>query len=561
MPESEEPLVPKVALARLRSNRVAFDEQLDRAERELQASRLEGAAVWLQVAAASAWHSPPGLFASPRLERNLDGIHCRQASRPRMSRHLAPGRRPRVLHVLTTAYAVGGHTRLVARWIELDSAHEPVVALTRQGFEPVPAILSVAAARAGGAMARVDRASRSLLGRANALADLVSSADLVVLHTHPYDVVPSLALRHGEFARAKPPVILLNHADHLFWVGVAAADMVANLRASGARLSSSRRRIPADHSGLLPIPLGEEGPTARPRAHRDNGPVTALSIASAYKYGPVGGSPFLAAAETALRVIPRLRFVVVGPGGQPDWEAAHRRWGSRLLAVAPTASISAYYDSADLYVDSAPFASLTSMLEAGERGLPLVSMSEVGSSTDVLAFDDPALDALPIQAGTADAFIERLATLVDDAALRSAVGQDVATRISAVHRGDAWRAQWVTLSEAAIRAQDSPWHESWLVREDDPITVTSRLDAELLDILAAQEAGVPPGLRGHLRVAPQSARVEAWAKSLRGGPRLSAWLLVPDWALVVARRTVRWASTRCPRSRRRNDRGSRIKEG
>ena len=40
-----------------------------------------------------------------------------------------------------------------------------------------------------------------------------------------------------------PPVLFLNHADHLFWLGTSVADLVLNLRDAATDISIARRGV------------------------------------------------------------------------------------------------------------------------------------------------------------------------------------------------------------------------------------------------------------------------------------------------------------------------------
>src|SRR5438067_2243266 len=56
--------------------------------------------------------------------------------------------------------------------------------------------------------------------RARALRELARGYDAVVLHIHHHDPVPILAFADGD----RPPVVLFNHADHMFWLGSSIVD-------------------------------------------------------------------------------------------------------------------------------------------------------------------------------------------------------------------------------------------------------------------------------------------------------------------------------------------------
>ena len=98
--------------ARIRRHRARFDELLARSEASERRGRYDDAARLLQVAAALAWFSPTGLFVSPRLEAAAIRIGIATIATIPHDRPVQD--RQRVLHVLTKAQAIGGHTRLAA---------------------------------------------------------------------------------------------------------------------------------------------------------------------------------------------------------------------------------------------------------------------------------------------------------------------------------------------------------------------------------------------------------------------------------------------------------------
>ena len=72
---------------------------------------------------------------------------------------------------------------------------------------------------------------------------------MIILHIHCEDVIPVLAFADES---GLPPVLFLNHADHLFWLGTSVADLVLNLRDAATDITISRRGVEADRNFLLP---------------------------------------------------------------------------------------------------------------------------------------------------------------------------------------------------------------------------------------------------------------------------------------------------------------------
>ncbi|MCG8351025.1 MAG: hypothetical protein MI924_24920, partial [Chloroflexales bacterium] len=220
----------------------AFERMVARAEAFARSGQYQAAAVFAQIAAKYAVSQHTGLFASPQLERLLVAIGRRL---PELHGTIQPRRAKeprRILHVLTQVARVGGHTRMLWRWIEQDGARQHSVVLTRQGAVKMPDMLRKAVEASGGALYALDNQPGNILSWAATLRAIASRADIVVLHVNPDDVIPVLAF--ADKAR-RPPTIYINHADHIFWIGVAVADILANLRFSGQDLAIARRGVAA----------------------------------------------------------------------------------------------------------------------------------------------------------------------------------------------------------------------------------------------------------------------------------------------------------------------------
>ena len=227
-------------------NRTLFDALIQKAKTCGDFARFEEVLQWSSVASwfasRSGWF---GELSSPRLEAEL----LRAArSLPTPMRTRSPGARSRWLHVLTEAYGTLGHTNLCRRWIQYDEeAGHDVILLDQK--ESAPPNLVEVTKKTGGECVVLD-AMTPLMERAKALrAHAWQNADVVVLYTHPEDVIATTAFG----VAGGPPVLLVNHADHNFWVGCSAADLVLDIRTSGHKWTRDSRGV--DRAAILPLPL------------------------------------------------------------------------------------------------------------------------------------------------------------------------------------------------------------------------------------------------------------------------------------------------------------------
>lgn len=420
------------------------------AEDRLASGHYDDAAAWAQIAADYAWRNHPGVFASPRLEAVLKAIG-REALPP--GEHRRPPNAPlgSVLHVLTEAGPIGGHGRLARRWIEQDEQRSHSLVLTRQRETTLPEALAGAVRARGGDIAVLDERCR-LVARARELRALAAGCDLVVLHIHPFDVVPALALADDSSC---PPVVLVNHADHVFWLGTGSADFVACIRQSGVRLALERRGLAAATCSVLPIPLAPANRTlARAEAKRALGlpadAVLLLTVAQGQKYARVGRVDFLDLVTPVVEAHPQAVLFAVGPTPEGAWQDSGRRTGGRIRALGPAEDASSFYEAADVYLDSYPFASLTALLEAGSFGAPVVSFRAHGPDAEVLAADDPALDDVLIAAASEAEYRAALSRLISYPGIRERTGARTRARIQEAHAGPGWAAR---LDELYARAR------------------------------------------------------------------------------------------------------------
>jgi len=422
------------------------------------------AAAWAQVASDLAWNTPPGVLASPAIDDALEAIGLRQVPRaPRLPRGDGP---ERVLHVITECAAVGGHSRMAWRWIGRDEERVPTLALTRHRGD-VPAPLAAALAARGGEAVHVR--GHDLLERARALGRLVDAHDLVVLHIHPMEVAASLALADRA---TRPPVLLVNHADHCFWLAPRVADLVVSTRPAAGRLCAARRGVHPERCAVLPVPAEPAAaPPPRDAARRAlglaDGDVAMVAMASAYKLAAIDDIGFVDLVEPALAAIPDAVVLVVGPDDEGPWAEARARAGGRLRAMGRLDDPSGVLAAADLFLDGYPCSSLTAALEAAALGIPVVSYAPRRPQAATYDIDEPDLAGVHVVARTRDAHLDALRRLAADPAARADLGARTAAAAAAMHD----RARWRGHLEAVYRrardcAAQGPLHGPEPVADD-----------------------------------------------------------------------------------------------
>jgi len=387
-----------------------------------------------KVAAQYAHWNHAGVLASVPLERALAGMGARLPTPP--ARRRSRPTSSHVLHVLTEAYELGGHSRQVWRWMATDSERRHSAVLTDQPLD-VPPQLAAAVAERRGSVHVLDP-SRPLTERARQLRALTHDADVVALHIHPWDPVPAIALGHPSV----PPVVLVNIGDAMFWLGLGAVDVVASNRSCGIEMSIDRRGVPAERNALLPIPLerAPRGPSrgaARARLGIADDQVLLLTVASPYKYDPVdGGRGFLELVVPVLSLYPQTTLIAVGPtGADVRWRAAAAWTAGRMRAVGYQLDLRDFHAASDVYVDAYPIPSITSYLETGLHGTPVVAYLPAGAESQ-FACADPALRDPPLR--TLDDFHTAVGRLVTDPEHRRREGARLRRAVTDVHTAAGW---------------------------------------------------------------------------------------------------------------------------
>ncbi|MFF2633351.1 glycosyltransferase family 4 protein [Microbacterium sp. NPDC058021] len=505
-------------------HRQEVDQLIDLAEADLSRGRLRSAAARVQSAARYAWYSHPGVFRDERMERLTAALGST----------LAPGRRAsydvagHLVHVATQAYRQGGHTRLIHRWMTSDPARTHSLVLTGQQGVPVPDELSEAVAASGGRVIDLGGSS-DLMERARQLRGLAESApQAIVLHIHPYDVVPSIALQD-----AAPPTVLLNHADHVFSLGFDVADLVADIRPAGQRLSLAARGVRPEQTTVLPLPLTPPPASSRAAARTKLGipddAVVLTSIASAYKFGAPEGRHFVDVHREVVRRHPNLHIVVAGPTDTGRWAELAAESDGRVRALGVIADVDDLYAAADIYIDSMPFASLTSLLDAALRGLPVLALTGRITHT-VLSSDDISLAGSGVQFAEPEPYLRELEELITRADHREQVGAARRAAVAHDHVPPAWSRRVASLLDEIPRAAaGAPEAHAVAPIANDRATMSWITD-ELVRFQIASGLSEPVW-QAQLRDAPYlpfAARVRLLSAAPRSARMGGASFLLPD---------------------------------
>lgn len=424
----------------LHANNRAYEWVATKARNSKLKGDMESAIKYVEVAAdfAASFHS--GRFADGGIENILLDIGSTlPTDSPAMQVQslycVSDPEKRRVLHVATQMVTLGGHSRMLYRWICRDTSSAHSLIITCQGNKEIPSWLSDAIITSGGKVILlpidVSVCDKALLLR-NAAHEY---ADLVVLHHDGHDTVPSLA-----FAKAGgPPVVVLNHADHHFWLGSSVADAVINLRSKACPHTASRRFI--DNNIVLPIPLDAMSEIKTRQAARDSlriprDQIMMLSIGRAIKYRPCGDYDFVATAARILQREPKAHIYVVGETTDGIRPYLRSELHDRLHFVGGVEDPSEMRSAADIYLESFPFGSQTALLESALMALPAVTA--YAPLFELLVTQDDAIENLLVNPSNEAEYVDRTLDLAADSDGRDSLGRQLRERLLQAHVGDGW---------------------------------------------------------------------------------------------------------------------------
>ena len=368
------------------------------------------------------------------------------------------------------------------------------------------------------------------ISRAKELRKIAAPEDIVVLHT-----LHDATISHIAFANKdqSPPIIYINHADERFWIGAYISDIVANLRESGMRLSQKRRGIETERNAILPIIIEPARRVlsrleAKQKIGIDENSVMILSIARAVKYKSIDKVSFADVHIPLLQKYDQAILVVIGPGNNEDWSAAIQSTKGRIRVLGETSDTGLFYQAADIYVDSFPFVSNTSLLEAGSYGMPLVSRYPYYSDDcEIFGADMIGLTGNLIRAQNIEEYRESLSHLIEDREFRISLGERTKKCIEDVHIGNNWQQ---SLEDIYVRASTLPRVNNESLQQDQ--ISTEEPDAFLQKIFSFTGDKLDSVIQHNVRLMPLNRRFSFWLKQLRNGNFGRAGnisFLLPEW--------------------------------
>ena len=276
----------------------------------------------------------------------------------------------KILHVISEGYKIGGHTKLVKNWIKKDEDSISALITTWQ-MNTLPEELIEEVKNHGGFVYSLNNFYGTYEKSASLLRKIAYSwSDIVILHCHMQDPIPILAFA----VEGGPPVFILNHADHRFWIGSSIGDVIVDCREESKKLSFERRG--ARESFILPVPLSEKGDFDKEK-YRDKYGIdrktkVILTIAEEYKFKSINQYSYIDILKRIIFETNDTIAYIVGPKREGKWEQLCLDTNERVKVIGRTENIEELYMISDMYLDSFMFSSFTALLDAAMYGLQII---------------------------------------------------------------------------------------------------------------------------------------------------------------------------------------------
>jgi hypothetical protein len=169
--------------------------------------------------------------------------------------------------------------------------------------------------------------------------------------------------------------------------------------------------------------------------------VVLLSIASEYKFESRIPPSFLDLVVPVLDEQESAILFVVGPTNSGRWHKANKLTAGHVRPVGLLSDPTPYRDAADIYLDSTPCGSITSLLESAAIGTPCLAYVGGRDSESLLVSDPPLVGDAILRAKDQDEYRYLLRRLISEPEFRTRVGGGLAAQVLDAHSDDSWRSR------------------------------------------------------------------------------------------------------------------------
>ncbi len=266
-----------------------------------------------------AWNFPFGRFSDARLEKELQEIFNMSGL---ADIEINAAKSDKILHVVSSLYGHGGHTRILLSFIENDTKHEHEILITCQSI-PIPEWITEVLKNNKCRLTILPNTYNCIEKVKHLLEFIKSGYKALVLYNDPNDLVPVIASFHKDL----PPVVIYNHADQVMWPGASIGDFIINFREAGEKYTYEFRG--GRRSVVIPFLLENKNKSlnkteAKKIIKSEKYKYCGVAIVSPYKLRPILGLSFYDFLYDFLVTHPEIVFYLIGPS-EKDWHKYSRK--------------------------------------------------------------------------------------------------------------------------------------------------------------------------------------------------------------------------------------------
>lgn len=287
----------------------------------------------------------------------------------------------KILHVMTCASNVGGHSTIVYNWIKNDKRTQYSIVFTDMCYSEVPSFILKSVIEANGEILCLNG---NYFEKSLQLLEFSQNFERIVLHTHMYDVIPLLAYSNENW---KIPVYLYNHADFRFTYGFAIADVVLNLNKFDLNKTQMYRGVDVKKNKILQSPNGgyvnelKEDNEVKEYIIRkykiDRHVKLVVSMGDDFKYQDIIDYSFTDFVEKLInKSKEKIQFIIIGPNPQKEkWKKLEKSTNGYARAIGYVDRREAYniIKLSNLFIASFPMRASGAGL-AEKFGIPNLSL-------------------------------------------------------------------------------------------------------------------------------------------------------------------------------------------
>lgn len=283
-----------------------------------------------------------------------------------------------VLHLMTTPYAYGGHTRVVEKFLckGFGDGFAALDKLPNQVLERIP----------NNVIIYESIRQNSGIDTIRKILEIGLEFKFVILHIHQNDIYSAVAA--SLLAKLGVTIYFYNHADHCFSFGYFAAEKVLEISKYGWLIGVSRGIT--KKQSFVGIPIQLHNPVKE--SILDKQMLNGLLAGSSGKFRPFGDYSvpiFLNKFFENEYNSKKIKFYICGPTGKEAyWRVLDKNAISNIIFLGQLNynEYTKLMSNSDFYLDSFPYVNATGFVEAVMLGIPSfgVNLFAGYSSADIL---------------------------------------------------------------------------------------------------------------------------------------------------------------------------------